>query len=80
MVGTDGYAPSTPRMSIENRPSWKNYGIEYKIKPTNYIFDDIPLNLDKEILEVRDKIYFGPNFIKKTEILFKSLVSLNILS
>ena len=64
----------------EDKKEYYINGIEYKIKPTNYIFDDIPLNLDKEILEVRDKIYFGPSFIKKTEILFKSLVSLNILS
>ena len=61
----DIYSATKQFLNSLNRPSWRNYGIEYKIKPTNYIFNDIPLNLDKEILEVRDKIYFDPSFIKK---------------
>ena len=44
---------------------WKNYGIEYQIKPKNYTFNDIPLDIDRKILNIRDKIYFDPSFIKK---------------
>ena len=44
---------------------WKNYGIEYQIKPKNHTFNDIPLGIDKKILNIRDKIYFDPSFIKK---------------
>jgi len=61
----DIYHATKQFLNSLNRPSWRNYGIEYKIKPTNYIFNDIPLNLDKEILNIRDKIYFDPSFIKK---------------
>ena len=44
---------------------WKNYGKIYKIEKKNYLSHGISSNMNKNVLKVRNKIYFDPYFIKK---------------
>ena len=44
---------------------WKNYGKVYTIEKKNYLSHGIPLNMNRNVLKVRDKIYFDPYFVKK---------------
>ena len=48
-----------------NKNPWKNYGNVYKIDKTNYLSHGIQANMDKNVLKIRDKIYFDPYFVKK---------------
>ena len=50
--------------SFDSSP-WKNYGNIYKIEKQNYLSHGISSNMNKNVLKVRNKIYFDPYFIKK---------------
>jgi putative glycosyltransferase (TIGR04372 family) len=44
---------------------WINYGRKYLIEVKNFEFHQIDKNINKEVLDVRRKIYFDPYFVKK---------------
>ena len=50
--------------SLDNN-IWNNYGKVYKIEKKNYLSHGIPSNINRNVLKVRDKIYFDPYFVKK---------------
>jgi putative glycosyltransferase (TIGR04372 family) len=50
--------------SLDNN-IWNNYGKVYRIEKKNYLSHGISLNMNKNVLKVREKIYFDPYFIKK---------------
>jgi putative glycosyltransferase (TIGR04372 family) len=49
------------------QPNWINYGIEYEIEKKNFDFHRIHNNMNKEVLNIRNKIYFDPFFIEKNK-------------
>lgn len=49
------------------KTNWINYGIKYEIENENFDFHRIPKHINKEVLNIRKKIYFDPYFIKKNK-------------
>jgi len=46
---------------------WKNYGIKYVIEKKNFDFHTIDKDANKEVLNLRKKIYFDPYFVKRNK-------------
>jgi putative glycosyltransferase (TIGR04372 family) len=47
-----------------SEPNWKNYGVRYIIENKNFDFHCISKDKNKDVLNLRKKVYFDPYFIK----------------